>query len=566
MKFNERFSNYKEKLNYSKWRSFVLGALLTLTPSANPTSGQTNALETKGLQGNTELVEDKSTTLSLDATWVAQDESGQRYFNLTSLIAPLHLEVSYSNNEKDPAFIKIPYRYSRLFDTAEALNPEEREQLVENIRKQLLTELSDKLIFWNWTTQADEVYRYNNRDDVDGFLKSFEINHINITGLASPEGPNEKGAQSIAPGNIDPENIELAKHRAGDMDQYLREALGSLGIDTDQIANINAKEVQFNDQEIEQLYNLALESGVQNSVNELEAIYILIRQYNDAEEMDSEVKEKLDQIIGQKRMVEIEIEYSNDQKTKHVIPLPLLLLGLIPLLRYRRRFRVWERFSPTTSDDTGSGMEDITPRQEEDNIRDPEYLTAYELARNSVEYMENRQAIYNRLLLDEINPFLGTSKDDVGYMGIIQRLAMSRYIGTLDHQSRSFVNRSLSEEDLQGFVFNLLKRWERNDNLVRNFNPTGQHRYWQDPQKIIHAMVAMEALVHYMYVIYPDYETYRSRKGNFNDAYELIATQVRELLDEGDANRGRRNRTRRVDGFYRPHIHPRNFPRRQEEN
>ena len=88
-------------------------------------------------------------------------------------------------------------------------------------------------------------------------LDSLKITDIQITGTASPEGPNDMGSESLEPGYVEEENLELADIRAEAGEVLTIEGLKKFGVTSEQLnlaeANIHAEELQFTDGELRDL-------------------------------------------------------------------------------------------------------------------------------------------------------------------------------------------------------------------------------------------------------------------------------------------------------------------------
>ncbi len=462
----------------------------------------------------------------------ALDKNGEAYMNPTVLFDPVQLEVSTETSHHGRTLIRIPYKYSRGFNTAIAESEAEKKEAAKYIQEMLKKEFAEKLVFAYWLDPADlvgvteatkDTYAYHHQNEAPNLSKA-EIESIKIIGLSSPEGPAEEGKQTLAIGNIDEKNIELSQKRARDMDPEIRAALESLGLEADVISEIKAEEIQFSQNELSSLDSLAKSVGITDAVDELESAYILVKEFNDGKIKDPAVWKKLNEIVGSKRMVEVEITYNEDKKVRYVIPLPLFLLPLLAGIRWLRRDKVRERFSETITDDP----ELLKEKKEHEKINwdSPKFREIYGLASNSVEAKQEREKIIERLVTDEFNPYFGTVKDDIDYFDSMMLVV---------DMARNRTNRT-EEEIERRIAFNLLQKWEANDLAVRRRQGRYQEnelRYWQEPQKILWAREAARHLMNYARI----YVENSNREWTFPEeaVYQRISQEVRDLRNKKPA-------------------------------
>lgn len=496
----------------------------------------------------------------------AKDEEGNLYINPSVVLSPLQAEVSISERQEGQSLIEVPYRYSRGFNTAEAVSEEERNESRKFLEEKLREVFVEKLIFWDFTNTTKDVYNYHHdNDESNKNISKTAIKNIKITGFSSPEGPAEKGKRSIIPGKIDEENLSLAKKRAKDMEPILKDALSALGIDQKTLTEIISEEVQFSESEIESLANASYKEEIeQGHGDSLQAAYLLIKKYNEGGEISPNSKELLDKIVGSKRKVEIEISYDENKKEKHVVPLPLLLLALYPGLRWLKRTKgsknVRERFNPTTKEDQFSLQE----AQIGTRWNGPAFVKYYTEASEWLDRGEGvlvKNSISDRLMIDEFNPYLGTKKDDVGYMDFIKFIDSGLYTQVFSERQPN------NEEILQRVTFGILARWEQNDLAVRTNKGdvlTNQLHYWQDAEKIAWAnmtareIMRLQDIYHRAYDNRDQEEVMDSEKA----VYDEIDRQV-GLLREQERKIPERKKIRvaRVSGR-RAFIKPTNYRRK----
>lgn len=518
----ENFSKNKESVpkKSSLLKSLLVSALISVSTIVNPQEKNKQDIPDKN-----NIIEQKDDSFKIpdfktfNATdrLFAMDKNNDTYINPWVIITPLQIEVGTETEHHDKTLIRIPYKYSRNFNTAEAQSEESKKEVANYIEKMLKKEFVEKLMFLDPTSSTKDVYKYHhNGEELD--LSKVKIENIKITGLSSPEGPEERGKNTLALGNIDTENIKLSEKRAKDMDPEIRSALQILGIETDAISEIKGEEMQFTEAELATLDSLAKYIGIDNTVDELESTFLLVKDYNDGKIKDQNVISKLDTIVGTKRMVEIEITYDEGKKEKYVVPIPLTLLLLIPGIRWLRREKVRERFKKTTTEDPKL----LKEKQDNKSINSdsPVFKDLYELTKNSVESKQDGKRIAERFLIDEINPYFGTKKDDVDYFYLMM-MAIN-----INNTDREKIERKIA--------FNLLKIWELNDRSVRlkkkYVYEENELHYWQEPQKILWAKEATQYLMHYAQI----YEDYRKKGMPFPETavYEEICNEIRDLRNK----------------------------------
>lgn len=284
-------------------------------------------------------------------------------------------------------------------------------------------------------------------------VHDFKIQDIKINGFASPEGPQNLGEQTIMPGNIDPENLELGKIRAQSAKKSLESGLKEMGIKGKkgkEVAEalyenkISQDEMQFSQDEMRELAKIAGEQGALG-IDDAEKIYNLVIDYNEGRINDAKTKDRLDEIIAGKRKVEIEMSYEGQQARKVLIPIPLIplaLLGAYMALRRRPRggsgngagpFRPTPENEPLTPQPESAPLVKISPK---------EYRLKYGLVevarlpdRESIRYHEMEEsALINNLYLHFDRP--DTKDGGLDYRKIADEFAneYDRYQNDLERE------------------------------------------------------------------------------------------------------------------------------------
>lgn len=258
-------------------------------------------------------------------------EDGTMKFNPWALLAPAEAEISWDNKAEHGMTIEVPYEFSRLFDSGKPLRPEDHAKIVEFITEKVKEQMTDNIHALGIVNE-EEVYRYYHPESG----KKPEISSIKMTGTASPEAL-KYGGKSLEPGNIEKENIELANIRANSGKDFVKQALTEAGFDTSSVENIEilpGEEMQLSEKELNTLFYL---SSNHEGVDEWDQVSNLVFDYNHGKYEDP----VMDDIIGKKRMVKIEVTTKDQNKEVVLVPIPLLPLLLLPLfsIRIRRKLR-----------------------------------------------------------------------------------------------------------------------------------------------------------------------------------------------------------------------------------
>lgn len=272
-----------------------------------------------------------------------QDEKGDVYINYSALISPVGVALEkVAPQQESEIMAQVPYEYAREFDLAKQLNAEDSKRLkdflVQEMQNQLIKDqvagLDSKDIYFN--AEEKGLIAGMNPQEREGM----QVDSIQVIGMASPEGPRERGSETIAVNSIDPENVELATRRAEHAKPTIEQALKEVLEGNEQALeslDVVGAEAQFAGVEWDGLESMANRLGYSNPTAEAK-IFSMIIDFNDGEIKDPQALESLQEIIGSKRTVILQVEYKNDQKETFAIPVPLLaLLAVAPWLRIRRR-------------------------------------------------------------------------------------------------------------------------------------------------------------------------------------------------------------------------------------
>lgn len=395
-----------------------------------------------------------------------KEEDGKLKSNLPwALIAPLQIEAGYNIKRREQAAFDVPYEYSRLFDTAKSLNPEDKDKVTEYIENKIKQQIANKLIFVDFSANTEKVYRAQHQKDLEDATKLIankKIKNIRITGFASPEGPESKGPATLQPGAVDVENIKLAEKRAADVSPVLREALIKMGLSPNAIAEIKAEEGQFNDQELRDLDALAIKSGVAGR-DETERLFNLIKDYNlNKFADDAELQKELNRIVGSKRKVEVTIDFEGEEKKKVVVPIPNPLFFLPLLLRRRKQEqfpakpedRPVAEAGPKPREIFTDGAVDFTKDLERN---DPDFVNLFRDVEKNL-LAADREKMEEEVLLDDIDVFID---DPEAIKRGVDYRSMFKELGQIS-------DRYENEEKLeQGVCHIILTRWKEHDKKLR---------------------------------------------------------------------------------------------------
>ncbi len=246
-------------------------------------------------------------------------------FQWKRLLEPAYASVGIEKEgtaERDLEVV-IPALWAQYFDTAEWQDPTTREQILAAVSGQVRDALMQDLHGLNWDEKD-----YADREGLA--LKGWNVTDALVVGEASPEAGRPS---SVKPGNVEEENVKLAEEVRGvEGAAVLVEALQSLGIKVDEsLVRVEGDEIQFTPDEYQELQDMAAAAGKKG--NAAEAVWKLIADYNRDKIADPALQADLDRLVGDKRMVRINLKLERGEKDTYLIPLPLLALGLLALRR-----------------------------------------------------------------------------------------------------------------------------------------------------------------------------------------------------------------------------------------
>ncbi|MFA5871749.1 MAG: hypothetical protein WC858_03410 [Parcubacteria group bacterium] len=415
------------------------------------------------------------------------DENGNPKFNIWSLVAILQTEFSYLEKKDGKMTFQIPFEYARLFagdgKAGKPMNPDHFPAMERYIDRDLKKKFAEILYGWDWNKK---VYNNSREKAPEGL----EIKSIEITGTASPEGSSP---ESIKPGKIDRENLDLALMRGRTALFLSKEWLARSGVDLKKIeeaaSRIKAKEIQFSKIELFELKTLAAEMP---GSDDMEKIYNLIKRYNEESVEDRSSKRLLEEMLLSKRMVEITIHYEGSRSRRVLIPIPLLPIIIsisIPwLIRKRETRKRVLSIAPTVKNT------DLPPE-------------------NSAEYQDIRE----RTIIDDLGTFFD-AKDTV-------RRGLD-YRKITDDVQRRYDYFTNDGARLQYLTNEILKAWRIHDKKCRqeaglaSADLESGLDYESQPYQIkwakMHAVVLLELI--------------EENRGNKDDYRNILSGKISELL------------------------------------
>jgi len=379
------------------------------------------------------------------------------------MVVPAQLNLEREKFIEENIEMYIPYRWVRHFNEAKAMNEEERQAVIEFIKRELRKEIAQYVYYVTPTQWSRDAYT-NHHENVPDF-SSFHIQSITIKGFASPEG---EGVASIL--GKEEKNTHLGAMRAENMEPLIREALIELGLDPSTI-EVSGEEASFSDIELTQLSVLATHRnyGVKNNTNEnvpnLQEIYELIRVYNrEKTKLSPEEIVILDTIVGSKRNVLVEVDIEGVEKKVVVVPLPWLLL--LPLLQLIPKGKEEEKKSDTDEPLETAPRQIFSEKTEHEENLEKENPNFYDRIRafqkdENFSY-EKRQTIEDLVLTDEIGRYYDdeeSSRFGLDYREIVR-------------DSERLINKNMpkynwEEEITEKITENLLDSWQQYDRNVR---------------------------------------------------------------------------------------------------
>ena len=338
-KFRFLSLNFTARIKPIKY--YALAVMFSTLPVLSQSSQNSNTKEkhsledTRTMKTTNEKLSDSKTThwnMHIDDTMVNKEE--EEVLNPNFILTPVSLEYSVDESTMKKATMEVPLTYAQDFKTTDFTNKDDALQIQQHLQDELRKDFANKLQRILQTKGAYKANREGGNDLLKNEYSKNKITSIKITGYSSPEGSTP---ESVIPGNEEKENKELAKGR-GEMGQdVIKNVLEENEIDLSVLDSVRSEEVQFSDVEMESLTNLADSLGISGREQE-DKIYNLISKYNDGQYNDNEqVKKVMDEVVGSKRGVTIEIEYESTEKKQVTVAIPNFLLLLALFLKKKRK-------------------------------------------------------------------------------------------------------------------------------------------------------------------------------------------------------------------------------------
>lgn len=368
-KWWDRFKDHLKTYKRFTMKAVRVGVLTGVLMNTMPATNITEKVEEKPNVPKVEEVvkiKKEQSNIKQETPWykgwrlnqvvIEKDKDGKLYFNPLKLIAPVQLEKVSDQKTINNFKFSIPYEYARLFNSAKPLNSEDHEKVKKYISNELNKVFEDKIRGLNFSIETEQ--------EINKDKKHPEIEKISVSGFASPEGLNQKGPETIEKGNIDKENIELARLRAEKALEITLEDLEKIGIPKDSVdkvlKEIKVEETQFSTEEFAKLTVLSKDW---QGATPLEKIFNMIVDYNDGKINNPEIVKNLHEILASKRKIEIEGAFKANEKNIYSVPLPLLLC-LLPFIRKRER--------RNEDNEKNNGQQDKQDKQEKEDLNKQE--------------------------------------------------------------------------------------------------------------------------------------------------------------------------------------------------
>jgi len=286
-----------------------------------------------------------------DANLTKGDNVAEHMYNIAF---PATIGIQTEEKVKGNFEVNIPHVYGEDFETVATTEEgeERKEEMTRYIEEKLKETFGNEVRKSIFPVEFFETTTFKNfqKDYPEQAKRILEYNHltptkIKITGSSSPEAVIH-GPKSLIPGNIEQENLDLAKKRA--QNPVIIEALKKAGIEIDESVPISYEsvETQFTDADIDSLTHLAIDNKYldkdENKEEKiLKAIEILVSDYSTDKLKGTELEKALDSIVGDKRYVVVSLEFETEQSETYFMPIPitlfLLSLAVHKLLNRKRK-------------------------------------------------------------------------------------------------------------------------------------------------------------------------------------------------------------------------------------
>ena len=214
--------------------------------------------------------------------------------------------------------IDFPYEHAKDFETS---NPEDKKEMIDEIQKaseEVLSKVPAKFLGLPTFFEEDIMDHHKENNPLP-----ISINSIEVRGFASPEGRTKYSLDMK-----DGENDFISEIRAKNAATILNEVLETRGYSFEPIKYKGAGQIQLSEEEKKELLEISKNDlDFTHENDQAKMIHELIEKYNDQEITEQEAKERLDEIVGNKRKVSLEMEVEG-KRLVFVIP-GWLLWGVI---------------------------------------------------------------------------------------------------------------------------------------------------------------------------------------------------------------------------------------------
>lgn len=253
------------------------------------------------------------------------------------ILLPLDVRTAWS--DRMTWAFDVPQEFSKGFDTWRSLDSLDDARLVEYV-----SGLIEKILLG---VEVHGVFAEHYKEQP---LVANSLKKVTLEATSSWEAKSDWLNSLIEPNQ---KNVDLAKIRFGNGSRIRWEAIQKLKEKYPDIQNLqvlgSTKEIEYSQEELDELYKLAIRLGYgkhgkmqsksfdKENTDHLNLIFELIIDYDRNTPFDEKDKKELDDIIGKKRNLHYEVQYSKWRENVRTVPNPLLVRLLVSFLMVRGR-------------------------------------------------------------------------------------------------------------------------------------------------------------------------------------------------------------------------------------
>lgn len=259
-----------------------------------------------------------------------------RFNNWQTWVEPLTLEVGYPVAAQ-MFHVSVPYEFAPNFEITEPTSDTAFQEMKREMLERLRTAWLEEIMAIPGSFFKDEVTIWDGNKPITDrhWSRAFEVSSrervssIAITGSASPE--HAVGDRALG----DYYNEQLARRRGDDAQQALLQYLPYLAMDD---LPVEFTVPEYTAEELDELIRVGHEIGLNPADSTQSKLLAVIFKYNHREIKQPKLEETVRRIVGEKRSVQLEVNFENGRQGVWQIPIPALaLLGLYVALRYAER-------------------------------------------------------------------------------------------------------------------------------------------------------------------------------------------------------------------------------------